>query len=523
MTSQLPLKTDNADLPIAAVEPQGAGFFDTSHLKTDIIGRSVRGGAVTVAAQIVKTILQTISTAILARLLTPADFGLIAMVSVFTEFVNLFKDLGLSMATIQKKEITHQQVSNLFWVNIAMSCLLMLVAAAISPFIASFYGEPRLILITIAVGSTFIFGGLMAQHTALMRRQMRFRILAVIEIAAMAGGIIAAVVAALSGLTYWSLVIMTAVRGIINVVLVWWQSPWRPGRPSRNSGVRPMLAFGGSLTGSRILNYLTTNADNAIIGSAVGPFALGFYTKAYGLLTLPIYQLTDPLYAIMVPALSRLQDEPKRFNSFYIRTLAVVVLLTIPLVTFLFISADEIVYFLLGSQWAAVSTTFRYLALAAFFSAISFAPSWLFIPLGRAGTQFRFNLLSTPIHIAGFLIGVTWGINGVAVSYSITKTLMTVLVFYWATRKSPVRFNDIIRTLPIPSAGSLIAGLGVFLLGRFISETNIFLQFIVCSIAFFVFYISFVMATSTGRQLVSSIIKTAAILRGKPIIETITE
>lgn len=498
---------------MTVAEKQAVNIFDTSHLKTDIKGRSVRGGVVTIGAQAVKFILHTGSTAILARLLTPADFGLIAMVSAFTEFVNIFKDLGLSMATIQRKDITHQQVSTLFWVNIAMSCLLMFIAAAISPFVARFYGEPRLTLITIAIGCTFIFGGLVAQHTALMRRQMRFRALAVIEIVSMAAAIAAAILAALSGLSYWALVIMTAVGGLVNVVMVWSQSPWRPGRPARGSGVRPMLAFGGGLTGSSVLNYFTRNADIVIIGYALGSAALGIYTKAYALLTLPMSQLSAPLYSIMIPALSRLQDEPQRYRRYYLQALAAIAMITMPLATFLFVSADEIVNILLGSQWAAAVTAFRWLAPAAFLSSIGFAPGWLCISLGRAGVQFRWTMLSAPVIVAGFLIGIHWGINGVAASFSVTWSAMFVLFIYWATRKSPVRFYDVIQTLAVPVVSSLLAALGAALIGRFISESNVVIRLAVYSLAFAVCYFGCVMATSTGRQLVWSMISVLSVLR----------
>ncbi len=517
MTSQSPPNTDDTSSSFITADKPAVGFFDTSHLKADIKGRSVRGGVVTVGAQAAKFILHIASTAVLAHLLTPAEFGLIAMVKVFTEFVNLFKDLGLSMATIQKEDINHQQVSTLFWVNIAISCLLMLIVAAISPFVAWFYGKPQLIPLTIAIGSTFIFGGLIAQHTALMRRQMRFRILAIIEIVSMAAGIVAAIIAALSGLSYWSLVIMTAVRGCVNVVMVWSQSHWRPGRPVRGSGVRPMLAFGGNLTGSNVLGYFSRNSDNVIIGYALGETSLGIYTKAYGLLTLPLIQFSVPLRSIMIPALSRLQDEPKQYRRFFLQVLSAILLITIPMVTFLFVSADEIVNIILGSQWSAAITAFRYLAPAAFFSAISFVPGWLFITTGRARAQFRWALLSTPVTVIGFLIGVNWGINGVAASFSITYSAMFVLYIYWATHKSPVSFYDIVQALTVPVLGSLPAGLTAALIGRILSESNIIIRFAVCSMAFAVCYFTCVMATSTGRQIVRSLISVISILRKKPM------
>jgi len=513
MTPHTTPNTDNPSASVSATDKPTVGFFDTSHLKADIKGRTVRGGVVTVGAQAAKFILYTISNAVLARLLTPAEFGLFAMVTVFTEFVNLFKDLGLSMATIQKEEINHQQVSTMFWINIAVSCLLMLIVAAISPFVAWFYDKPQLILLTIAVGCTFIFGGLVAQHTALMRRQMRFRILAIIEIVSLAMGIVAAIISALSGLSYWSLVIMTAVRGIVYVVMVWSQSPWRPGRPVRGSGVRPMLAFGGNITGSHVLGYFSRRSDNVIIGYALGEASLGFYTKAYGLLTLPMAQIISPLQSIMIPALSRLQDDPKQYRRFFLQMLSAILFIIIPLVTFLFVSADDIINIILGSQWTAAISAFRYLAPAAFLSAISYAPGWLFITTGRAGAHFRWALLSTPITVIGFMYGVNWGVNGVAASFSITYSAMFVLYIYWATHGSPVSFYDIIQTLIVPVLSSLPAGLTAALMGRFLLESNIIIRFVICSIAFALCYILCVISTSKGRQLLRSMIGVISLLR----------
>ncbi len=506
-----------AELAVEKQTDNNTRFFDTEHLKADIKGHSVRGGAVTVGSQAVKFVLQTGSIAVLARLLTPADFGLIAMVSVFTDFVNLFKNLGLSTATVQRKDITHEQVTNLFWINIAMSCLLMLIAAAMSPFVARFYGEPRLTLITIALGGTFIFGGLIAQHTALMRRQMRFTALAIVEIVSMASGIITAVIAALLGLTYWSIVIMIATRGFVSFIMVWKLSPWCPGKLTRGSGVRPMLFFGGNLTGSNMLNYFTRNGDNAIIGYALGAASLGIYSKAYNMLTMPINQISGPLRAIMIPALSRLQDEPERYRRYYLQTLAAVAIIAMPLVTFMFVSSEEIVNILLGNQWSAVVPTFRWLAPAAFLGAIGFAPDWLFISLGRAGVKFRWALISTPVIVAGFLFGVNWGINGVAASVSITWSAMFVVTLYWATRKSPVSFYDIIEALAVPVVGSLLAALGSYLIGRFILEYDVLIRLVVYILSFTVCYLLCVITTSRGRQLICSMKSALLTLRKKPV------
>ena len=266
-------------------------YFRTDHLNTDLKGRSVRGGAVTIGSQIAKFILQLGSTSILARILTPADYGLMGMVFVFINFISLFKDLGLSTATIQKAEITHNQVSNLFWVNVGLSSLIMVINWGLAPVIAWFYGEPRLTLITVVLSSAFIFGGLTVQHQALLRRQMRFSTLAKIDIFAMVVGVTVAIVWGLYRKDYWALVLMQLAMPFTTMVGVWVACTWRPGLPKRFSGTGSLLKFGGHLTGFSLLNYFSRNLDNILIGWKVGVQELGVYAKAYQLLLMPFEQI----------------------------------------------------------------------------------------------------------------------------------------------------------------------------------------------------------------------------------------
>ncbi len=250
-------------------------YFNTEHLKADLKGRSVRGGAVTMAAQICKFVLQMGSTVVLARLLVPEDYGLIGMVTVIINFAGLFKDLGLSTATIQKAEINHKQVSTLFWINFVISCATALVVAALAPVVASFYKEPRLTWITLALASSFIFSGLTVQHQALLRRRMSFTSLAKIEIISMLVGVVTAMISAWYGLGYWALVLMQIATSIANAVGVWVACSWRPGVPLRHSGISSMLAFGGNMTGFNIVNYFSRNLDNILIGQYWGSATVG--------------------------------------------------------------------------------------------------------------------------------------------------------------------------------------------------------------------------------------------------------
>ena len=296
-------------------------YFNTDHLKANLKQRSVRGGAITIAAQSSKFGLKFGSTIVLARLLVPEDYGLIGMATVVIGFVEYFKDLGLSTATIQRREINHQQISTLFWINIAVACLVALIVALLAPAVASFYNEPRLQKITLVLAINFIFGGLTVQHQALLRRQMQYISLAKVEIASMFMGVATSVVAAYYGLNYWALVLMLVATTLTNAIGVWLACSWRPGLPRRNCGVGSMLAYGSNITGFGLVNYFSRNLDNILIGRRWGSQELGLYAQAYKLVLLPIQQINTPVTSVALPSLSSLQSEPQEYCRYYYKAM----------------------------------------------------------------------------------------------------------------------------------------------------------------------------------------------------------
>jgi O-antigen/teichoic acid export membrane protein len=432
-------------------------FFETEHLKSDLKGRSIRGGAVTMAAQGMRFFLQTGSTVVLARLLTPEDYGLIAMVTAVTGFVMMFKDMGLSMATIQKAEINHAQISTLFWINVVLSFGVMSVTAALAPVIAWFYGEPRLIWITLALACAFIFGGLTVQHEALLKRQMRFGSLAVIQIVSMLAGIITAIIAAFYGARYWSLVLMQLSRAVMNAIIVWAICGWRPGLPVRRSGVRKMLAFGGNITGFNVVNYFARNFDNILIGKFCGSSQLGLYSKAYALLMLPITQIRTPLNMVALPTLSSLQKEPARFTRYYTKLVSLVAFVSMPLIGFLAVCSDNIVSLLLGNQWLEAADIFRVLALAAFIQPSLSTKGVVLLSLGQSGRYLRFGIFYSIVIVTSFLVGVPWGALGVAMAYTIANVLLVIPSLWYCFRFTPISLWDYLEAIFKPFLASLIA------------------------------------------------------------------
>jgi PST family polysaccharide transporter len=440
--------------------------FRTDRLKDNLGRHAARGGAVTVVSQGVKFFMGMAATVILARLLTPQDYGLIGMAAVVVGFVSMFKDMGLSAATIQKEEITGEQVSTLFWVNVALSMAVMLLTFMLAPAVAWFYHESRLVWITVGYAAGFLSGGLTVQHEALLRRQMRFAALAAIEIIALVVGILVAIVLAWRGAGYWALVGNQLAQGTTYAAGVWIVCGWRPGRPVRSSGVRQLLAFGGNLTGFQIVNYFARNLDNLLIGKYWGSRQLGLYAKAYQLLLLPIDQINTPIAAVAVPVLSRLNDSPERYRQAYLRILEKVAILTMPGVAFMIATSDWIVNLVLGPQWSEAGRIFALLGVVGLVQPIANTVGWLFITQGRTNQMFRWGIIGSSLIIASIIAGLPWGAIGVATSYSCVFLLVvTPLLFWYAGRSGPVRTLDFYSTVA-PVACAALCVFGALLLLR---------------------------------------------------------
>lgn len=441
-------------------------YFNTDHLKGDLKGRSVRGGAVTLAAQSSKFILRMGSTVVLARLLAPEDYGLIGMATVIIGFVELFKDLGLSAATVQKAEVNHQQISTLFWINLIISCLVGLIVAVSAPAVAWFYNEPRLTGITLALASSFLFGGLTVQHQALLQRQMQFATLAKIDIISMVVSIAVAIVAARYGMGYWALVLMQIASAITNAALVWLTCSWRPGKPLKATGVRSMLAFGGNLTGFRLVNYFSRNLDNVLIGRYWGSQELGLYAKAYQLVLLPIQQINNPVNSIALPALSSLQNDPEKYCRYYYKAILLITTLGMPIVCFMFAAADKVILLMLGEQWLGAVPIFRFLMPAAFIGTFNVAGGWVYQSLGRTDRQFRWGIVTSTINVIIFLISVRWGAIGVAAAFGLSRPIIFLLNISYCYLDTPLRITKFLSTISKPAISSIVAGILVAIINQ---------------------------------------------------------
>jgi O-antigen/teichoic acid export membrane protein len=440
-------------------------------------------------------------TVVLARMLTPADFGLVAMVTAATGIIGVFKTMGLFMATVQRAEINHQQVSSLFWINFAGCVLLSVLMAALSPALAWLYGEPRLVGITCCLSTVFILDGLTVQHQALLRRQMRFGVLAASNVGCLAAGIAMAVIMASLGARYWSLVWMHITTAMAEAVVAWLVCDWRPGLPRRVEGVGSMVKYGLSVAGSSLLNRLCLSMDNMLIGAVWGARSLGLYARAYDLLLLPASQIGVPVGRIAITGLSRLQHNPAAYGRYFRAGISVIVTLGMPMTTFAFVDATTLVVLVLGEPWREVVPIFRMLAPAAFLGTFNVATLWLFLPLGRSDRQFRWIFFRTLYSLAAFAAGLPWGPLGVAAAYSVARCLMVVPELAYACSGTPIRVVDVGQAIWRPAVASIGAALCVRLAHTWISPAGLGVAHLFLDIAtFLAAYLTLWLVLPGGRR-----------------------
>ncbi|HTN72394.1 MAG TPA: lipopolysaccharide biosynthesis protein, partial [Methylomirabilota bacterium] len=375
----------------------------------DVKQSAIRGGFAKMCSQGANFTLRLGSLMILGRLLEPRDFGLVGMVMAMIGILDLFKDFGLSTAAVQRADISHEQHSTLFWVNILVGSILASLALGGAPLVARFYHEPRLVAVTAVLSIAFILNAAGVQHNAHLERQLRFTTLAGIEAISLAAGVATAIGMALRGYGYWSLVAMTIVPQFVSMSCLWWSSGWIPGLPRRGVDLLSMLRFGGTVTLNGLVVYLAYNLEKVLLGRFWGAEALGIYGRAYQLVNIPTANLNSAAGGVAFPALSRVQHDPPRFKSYFLKGYSLVLAVTLPITIACALFADDLIAVILGPKWNGTADIFRLLAPTILIFAMINPLAWLLMALGMVGRSLKVALALAPIVISGYLMGLSHG------------------------------------------------------------------------------------------------------------------
>jgi O-antigen/teichoic acid export membrane protein len=388
--------------------------------------KTIKGLLWSALSQSGKLVSQFVITAILARILSPVDFGLVAMASVFTGFAMIFGELGISSALVQKLDVKDDHWSSAFWFNLFVGSILTLFFILVAPFISVFYKKPELTAVLQVLSLNFIFSSFTIVQQTILTREMNFRSLMIRDIAAVIIAGIVGIFMACRGWGVWSLVAQSVVFSAMNGLLLWTLSSWRPRFIFSRQAIKDIFHFSANMTGFQVVNYFARNVDQLLIGKFLGSQALGYYSLAYKLMLLPLQNISWMISRVMFPAFSQIQNDVIRLKENYLKMVKYISIVTFPLMIILFFAAHDLVLVVYGPKWELAIVLIQILVFCGMVQSIGTTVGIIYQSLGRADIQFLFSLfISLPSVVIAILIGLRKGIIGVAVAYTIRSIVIT--------------------------------------------------------------------------------------------------
>ena len=440
--------------------------------KVSLKSSAVSGIKWSTFSQVGRQIVGLATTIILARLLEPSDFGLVGMATVVTGFIALFKDLGTSAAIIQRKELTESLLSSVFWVNVGFGAVAMIVLYFLAPSFAYIYRETRIELLLQVLSINFFISGLSITQQALMVKSMAFNKLAKLEITTTLAGSLVGIGAAFLGFGVWSLVYQALARTSIMSILLWVFNNWRPGLTFHLHEVLSIRKFSLNLAGYNTFNYFVRNADYFLIGRYLGAQDLGFYTLAYQIMLYPLRNISTVIGRVMFPLFSQIQENHPRFRNAYLLITGAIALVTFPMMFGLWALAKPFVMAVFGPQWQPVILLLVILVPVGMFQSIITTVGAIYQAKGRTDILFRWGIGSGLLAILAFVIGLQWGIVGVASAYAIFSMVLAYPAFAIPFRFIELPMGDFIEAIWRPLACSTMM-LGILLAGKSLAPTNL--------------------------------------------------
>ena len=410
-------------------------------------------------------VLSIVSTAVLARLLSPTDYGLMGMVSTITVLGQAISDFGLSWATVQRERLTRDQVDALFLINCTFGLLLSALCFLSAPYIASFYHRPELTKIIMAASGSLFLSAVAVQPTALMRRQMKLKELNVCTLWSLLSSAVVTIVLASLGFGYWSLVFQLVLQQGISAVLSFPLSGYYPRIPRTFLHIGSLLTFGGYSAGYGMINYFARNLDNVLVGKYWGATALGYYSRAYFLMTLPSMIVMGVFGGVLIPAMASLRTEPARMEAAYIRAVRLITVSGCTFAVALAAAAPELVDLVYGPKWRAVVPILLWLSAASILQPIQSTVGWLYIVAERGRGMFMMGLIVAGSAALAFAVGIPSGPVGVARAYAVANTIIAYPILVMGHRACSLNIRNSVAAIAPLLVCALIMGAVVWIAG----------------------------------------------------------
>jgi O-antigen/teichoic acid export membrane protein len=414
----------------------------------DSVGTRILSGiAWKAASQVTVQVTRIVVALVLARLLTPQDWGLAAMVIAFAGFAVAFTDNAFGTALIQRRHLVDEDKSTVFWVSAALGLGLAAVGIAAAGQLADFYGEPEVRPLFVVFCLGLFVSALGTTQMALLVREMQFRRLELRQIAATLVGGVTSITIAVLGYGAWALVGGLVVEAVTSTMLLWLLTPWRPSFVFSKASVRRLGGFAGNVFAQNMIWQSVRSFSTIVIGRALGAAALGVYTLATTVILLPFARIAAPLQQVFFPAFSQLRDEPERMADMWIRATRMVAAVSIPSLVGLIVVADEFVQVVLGPKWSDTATLIQILGVVGIFQSLHTLTAEVLLALGRAGTFLRYTLLWAAAIIAALALGVQGDIVWVATCYAVATVLVEPVQTLLTTRALGIPFGRYVRSL----------------------------------------------------------------------------
>jgi O-antigen/teichoic acid export membrane protein len=428
--------------------------------------------------QILSQVIFLVFSIFLARILTPSIFGIVSMVTIFSNFAALFIDLGFSAALIQKKEVTAAHYSSVFWLNVGIGFLMYLIFYISAPLISLFYNQPELTLLIRVICLSFIVSSFASVQANILIKELQFKKKVIINWISMLIGYTLAFIMAYKGYGVWSLVMMTLLTAILNSILYWFVSKWVPLFIFEWKKVKELSHYGLNFLGEASVNYWSRNFDNFIIAKVLGSTDLGIYTRAYSLMLLPLRNVSTIITKVMFPAFSKKQDDIQVLKKYYLSIIQYIALITFPLMIGLSLVSKEFVLLFFGDKWLAMIPVLSILSGLGAIQSIVSLNGLIYNSLGKVNIAFKVSILTNIVLVIAFIIGVNYGLIGVAYSYLIASALLLIPMYQIAIKQINTSLLEVFKTIKGIVLATLLMAIFLLIINYY-SDFSILLGLIV--------------------------------------------
>lgn len=431
----------------------------------------------------------------LARMLTPDDFGLIAMMMVFTGFAGLLTDVGLGSALVQRKDITELHYNTVFWTNLGLGAGLTGLILYFSPSIAAFYGREELTAIGYILSINFLIGALALVPRQRLVKDLTFKVIAIADLLGMIIGGISAIVMVKSGYGFWALAWQVVILRVVSTLYIWAVARWVPRLVFSKHALGELFGFSFYVFATRLIRYASQRADKLLAGRFLGGGSVGLLDKAQSMMLFPLQNVSHVMGSVMFPALSLIQNDTDHVRSVYMRCTQAIALLTFPMMAGMFAVAESFVFGVLGSQWSELVSVLRILCFSGIATSIVTVTGSVYLSQGKAKLQFKVNLLTRPIALLGVVLGIPWGVEGIAIGGTAATFINSAITLSVAGKLIGLRLSELLGSLAKTLAAALMMALVIVatepLLSEFPALVRFFMQIFAGVLVYSIFAIVF--------------------------------